>query len=214
MQAAAEIFVPRAAAKVRRIDLRVWVGLFLVVLSVVGVAAFIKKAEARIPVLVAARTVEPGSVIGPADIKIERVSLSSGVAYLNESRQSAVIGKVATERLWPGKLLASASVADSAKLPAGYVAMSLALKPDRAAGGELRPGDHVAVIASNSPDRPDAATRIILTDVPVLSVRKGAVADGGSVTVTLRVRLEEARDLAAARAAGAIDLVLLSGAKQ
>lgn len=210
---AVETFVPRTAARIRRIDLRVGVGIFLMALAVIGTTALIRKAEARSSVLVAARTVEPGSVIRATDLRVESISITDGVAHLAETRRSAVIGKIAVEQLWPGKLLSSASVADTAKLPGGYVAMSLALKPDRAAGGELRPGDHVAVIASTSPDRPDASTRLLLTDVRVLSMRQGDTADGGAVIVTLRLRLEEARDLAEARAAGSIDLVLLSGAK-
>lgn len=210
---AVETFVPRTAARIRRIDLRVGVGIFLMALAMIGTTALIRRAEARSSVLVAARTVEPGSVIRATDLRVENISITDGVAYLAETRRSAVIGKIAAEQLWPGKLLSSASVADTARLPAGYVAMSLALKPDRAAGGELRPGDHVAVIASTSPDRPDASTRLLLTDVPVLSMRQGDTADGGAVIVTLRLRLEEARDLAEARAAGSIDLVLLSGTK-
>ncbi len=210
---AAEAVVPRTAARLRRIDLRVGVGIFLMALSLIGSTALIRKAEARLSVLVAAHTVEPGSVIQASDLRVESISLTGGVAYLGEKRRNAVVGKIAAEQLWPGKLLSSSSVADTAKLPAGYVAMSLALKPDRAAGGQLRPGDHVAVIASTSPDRPNASTRLLLTDVPVLSIRQGDAADGGAVIVTLRLRLEEARDLAEARSAGSIDLVLLSGAK-
>ncbi|MFY9588107.1 MAG: RcpC/CpaB family pilus assembly protein, partial [Actinomycetota bacterium] len=90
--------------------------------------------------------------------------------------------------------------------------MSLLLKPDRAAGGSLRPGDHVAVIASTAPGRGDPQTTILFTDVSVLSVSHADVSDGSGVLVTLRLRLEDARSLAAARAAGQVDLVQLSGA--
>lgn len=211
---AVETLVPRASAKVRRIDVRIIVGLILMVLSIFVVATLHRRAEARIPVLVAARTVEPGAVIGPTDISVAQISLGAGIAYLDEASRNSVIGKVATERLWAGKMLTPESVADAPQLPVGYVAMSLALKPDRAAAGELRPGDHVAVIASASPDRPELGTRILFTDVTVLSVRQGDRADGGTVVVSLRLRLEEARALAAAQATGSIDLVLLSGAKE
>lgn len=207
---AVETLVPRASARVRRIDVRIIVGLTLMVLSMFVVATLHRRAEARIPVLVAARTIEPGAVIAPTDVKVAEISLSAGIAYLPEARRGAIVGKVATERLSPGKLLTPNSIANAAKLPAGYVGMSLALKPDRAAAGELRPGDHVAVIASASPDRPELGTRILFTDVPVLSVREGDRADGGTVIVTLRLRLEEARALAEAQSTGSIDLVLLS----
>lgn len=210
---AVEPFFPKAASRVRRIDVRIIVGIMVMVLAAFVMATLDKRDKARLPVLVAARTIEPGSVIAPTDLKVEEISLSNGIAYLAESRRGTVVGSIATERLFPGKLLTSESVAKTASLPAGYVAMSTALKPDRAAGGELRSGDHVAVVVSPSPDRADQETRILFTDVPVLSVREGDRADGGTVIVTLRLRLEEARALAAARASGSIDLVLLSAAK-
>lgn len=204
--------IPRGAARLRRIDLRVAVGILLMLLAVVGAMAIVSRARDRVPVLVAARAVEQGDVIESADLRIESVSLSGGVAHLTEDRRDAVVGKVASERLWPGKLLSSASVADSPDLPAGYVAISLALKAERAAGGALRSGDRVAVIASPTPDRPDSTTTILFTSVPVLAVREAETAEGGGLIVTLRLRLEEARSLAQARAQGTLDLVLLSGA--
>jgi len=208
----AESVVPRTAARMRRLDLRVAIGILLMVLAIVGAMALIRKAQARVPVLVAARSVEQGSVIRPSDLKVEDISISGNLTYLPEDRRNAVVGKVAAERLWPGKLLGPASVADSADLPAGSVAMSLALKTDRAAGGELRSGDHVAVISSGAPDRPEATSTILFTNVAVLAVRKAETAEGGGVIVTLRMRLEEARSLAQARSQGSVDLVLLSGA--
>lgn len=206
--------IPRSAARLRRIDLRVAVGVLLMLLAVVGAMAIVSKARDRVPVLVAANSVEQGDVIEAADLRIESISASGGVTYLPEDRRTAVVGKVAAERLWPGKLLSSASVSDSADLPAGYVAMSLALETERAAGGELRSGDRVAVIASPSSDRPESTTTILFTSIPVLAVREADTAEGGGVIVTLRMRLEEARSLAQARAQGSVDLVLLSGADQ
>lgn len=210
---AVETFVPRVAARTRRIDLRIVVGLTIMVLTTVVATTLHRRAEARIPVLVVARSVEPGDTVNPTDVKVESISLSRGIQYLSESRREEVVGKVATERLWPGKLLTSQSIADAPKLPAGYVAMSTAIKADRAAAGELRPGDRVAVIASASADNASLGTRILFTDVPVMSVREGERSGGQSVIVTLRLRLEEARALAEAIATGSIDLVMLSGSK-
>jgi Flp pilus assembly protein CpaB len=208
---AVETMVPRAVAKARRLDLRVIIGLALMAISLVGVTAVVRRAEARVPVLVAAQPIEAGSVIEATDLRVESLSISGGIAHLSESDRASTIGSFAAQRLSAGQLLTQDSVLKTTGLPAGYVAMSLALKPDRAAGGELRPGDHVAVIASSSPDQPERGTRILLQEVPVLSLRQSDRADGGLVIVSLRLRLEEARDLAEAKEAGAIDLVLLSG---
>lgn len=212
MMNTAEGVVPRTAARMRRVDLRVVVGILLMLLAIVGASVLVRKAQARVPVLVAARSVEQGSVIRPSDLRVEDISISGNVTYLPEDRRKEIVGKVAAERFWPGKLLSPASVADSADLPAGSVAMSLALKTDRAAGGELRSGDRVAVISSGEPDRAEATSTILFANVPVLAVRRAETAEGGGIIVTLRMRLEEARILAQARSQGPVDLVLLSGA--
>lgn len=208
---AAEALLPRAHVRLRRIDLRVAVGVLLMLVAVLGGASLIKSAQARTPVLVAARAVEPGQVIGLEDVRVAGVSLSGGIAYLSAAMREQIVGRVATEPMWPGKLLGPNSVSESPPLPAGNVAMSLLLKPDHAAGGALRAGDHVAVIASTAPGRGEPNTTILFTDVVVLAVSRAESAEGGGVVVTLRLLLQDARALAAARAAGDINLVLLSG---
>jgi Flp pilus assembly protein CpaB len=210
--ATAEAVLPRAHSRLRRIDLRVAVGLLLMLVAVVGGAGLIKSAQARIPVLIAAGSLEPGEVITAADLRVAEMSLAGGVAHLPAAMESSLVGRVATEPWWEGKLLGPGSVADAPPLPAGSVAMSLMLKPDRAAGGGLRAGDHVAVIASQAPGREEARTTILLPSVAVLSVSQAPAEEGGGVLVTLRLRLEEARLVAQARTSGEIDLVLLSRA--
>jgi Flp pilus assembly protein CpaB len=209
---AAESLLPRAHIRLRRLDLRVAVGLLLMLVAVFGGASLIKSAQARTPVLVAAGTVQPGEVIKASDVRVAELSLSGGVSYMPASMRTQIVGRVATEPLWEGKLLSPNSISSSPPLPPGTVAMSLLLKPDRAVAGSVRAGDFVAVISSSTPGRADSQTTLLLTSVPVLSVTQATTADGSGVIVTLRLRLEEARALAAARSAGAIDLVLLPGA--
>lgn len=210
--AAAESLLPRAHVRLRRIDLRVAVGLLLMLVAIFGGASLIRTAQARTPVLVAAGAVQPGEVIKPSDVRVAELSLSGGVAYLPASMRDQIVGRVATEPLWDGKLLGPNSISQAPPLPPGTVAMSLMLKADHAVAGSLRPGDNVAVIASTAPGRDAQQTTILLTSVPVLAVSRAQPQDGGGVIVTLRLRLEQARALAAARAAGSVDLVLLSGA--
>ncbi len=57
---AAEALLPRAHVRLRRVDLRVAVGVLLMLVAVFGGASLIKSAQARTPVLVAARAVQPG----------------------------------------------------------------------------------------------------------------------------------------------------------
>ncbi len=80
----------------------------------------------------------------------------------------------------------------------------------------MRSGDRVAVLSSPGVDeaggnQQEAATTILLADVPVLSVHQATTSEGEGVFVTLTLRLEEARALAEARASGRVDLALLPG---
>ena len=68
--ASAEALLPRAHVRLRRIDLRVAVGLLLMLVAIFGGASLIRTAQARIPVLVGAAAVQPGDVITASDIRV------------------------------------------------------------------------------------------------------------------------------------------------
>jgi Flp pilus assembly protein CpaB len=207
---AVETLVSPAATRVRKVDLRIVAGVFLMILAIAANSALIRKAQDRTAVLVAAKAIQPGEVISASDLREADVSVAAGLDFLPASASGSLIGQVATEPITPGELIGRGSLAKIPPLPAGFVAMSAALKPERAAAGDLRPGDRVAVITSTSPDHPDARTTILLTDVEVLSSRRTRTSEGDGVIVVLKIRLEEARSIAEAQAAGTIQLVLLS----
>ncbi len=213
---ASEALVAGAHSRLRRLDLRVAVGLLLMLVAVLGGASLIRNAQARTPVLVAAGSVQPGEVIGPSDLRVVEMSVPAGVAYLSASAEGQIEGRVAAEPLWDGKVLGPGSVAEAPPVAAGMVAITLLLPPESAVGGDVRSGDRVAVLSSPGVDeaggnQQKAATTILLPDVPVLSVRDASTSEGEGVFVTLTLRLDEARALAEARASGRVDLALLPG---
>src|SRR6266545_359333 len=208
--------IPRAHANFRRLDLRVVTGLLLMLVAVIGGSSLIRNAQARTPALVAAATVQPGEVIKASDLRVVELSVPAGIAYLPASARNDIVGRVAAERLWAGKVLGPGSVSQAPPLAPGMVAFSLLLPQEAAVAGDIRAGDRVAVLASPPSDqtaKPDSrsATTILFTEVPVLSVRQASSAEGEGLLVTLSLRLEEARALAEARATGRMDLALLSG---
>jgi Flp pilus assembly protein CpaB len=213
---ASEALVAGAHSRLRRLDLRVAVGLLLMLVAVLGGASLIRSAQDRIPVLVAAGSVQPGDVIGPSDLRVVEMSVPAGVAYLSASAEGQIEGRVAAEPLWDGKILGPGSVAEAPPVAAGMVAITLLLPPESAVGGDIRSGDRVAVLSSPGVDevggnQQEAATTILLPDVPVLSVRDASTSEGEGVFVTVTLRLEEARAIAEARASGRVDLALLPG---
>jgi Flp pilus assembly protein CpaB len=211
---ATEAILPRAHARLRRLDLRVAVGLVLMVVAVLGGASLIRSAQERTPVLLVASAVQPGDVIEAADVRVAEVSFPAGVDYLPASMRNEVVGRVAAEPLVEGEVLSSASMSEAPPLPPGTVAITLLLPAESALGGNVRAGDRVAVISSPSSEQ--AATgeerpaTILFADVPVLSVHPASSAEGQGLLVTLNLRLEEARALAEARSTGRVDLALLS----
>ena len=212
---ASETLVAGAHSRLRRLDLRVAVGLLLMVVAVLGGASLIRTAQARTPVLVAAGTVQPGEVIEPSDLRVVEMSVPAGVAYLSASAEGQIAGQVASEPLWDGKVLGPGSVADAPPVGPGEVAITLLLPPESAVGGDVPSGDRVAVLSSPGAtaagSRENATTTILLANVPVLAVREAATTEGDGVFITLTLRLEEARALAEARASGRVDLALLAG---
>src|SRR6266540_6073172 len=164
--------VPQTAARVRRIDLRVLLGLALLLAGVLGTLAIVQQAGQRTPVLVMAHSVQAGQVIGADDVRVAELGTAPGVATLWAGERARVVGRRAAVPLEPGQVLGPAVVADGPALAAGLVAMSLALAPEHAAAGQLRAGDRVAVVASGKPEETsgDVGSGVLLSPVQVLSV--------------------------------------------
>jgi Flp pilus assembly protein CpaB len=204
--------VPRSGARLRRIDLRVVIGLALLLAGVLGTVAIVQRAGQRVAVLVMARDVPAGQAVGDQDVRVAELGLTPGVATLGVGDRGRVVGRVASSPLAAGQVLSPAVVTDGPTLRPGQVAMSLAVAPEHAAAGLLQAGDRVAVVASGKPDQPSLArAEVVLSSVPILSIQASTDAAGGDgrLLVSLAVGLEQAPLLAQA-AQGTVDLVLLS----
>jgi len=204
--------VPRSAARLRRLDLRVVIGLALLLAGVVGTVGVVQRAGQRMPVLVMARDVQAGQVIGEQDVRVAELGLARGVAALGVRDRGRVVGQVASVPLAAGQVLGPTAVAEGPPLAAGQVLMSLAVAPEHAAAGTLRAGDQVAVVASGPPDQPTATrAEVVLSPVPVLSVLAPDPDAGGDGKLLVSLAIPDDQVPALAQAAhGTVDLVLLS----
>jgi Flp pilus assembly protein CpaB len=92
------------------------------------------------------------------------------------------------------------------------VAAVLSVDIGSGAGGAARTGDHVDVLGyfSHQVSGAQAVTRVLVTDVPVLTVDRS----GASVALTLAVPQETALLLQEAQALGARPFVTLRGVEQ
>jgi hypothetical protein len=95
--------VPRSTARLRRIDLRVVIGLALLLAGVLGTVAVVQRAGQRVPVLVMARDVAAGQVVGDQDVRAAELGLAPGVATLGVSDRARVWGGWHPRRLPRGR---------------------------------------------------------------------------------------------------------------
>jgi Flp pilus assembly protein CpaB len=202
--------LPRAAVRTRRIDLRVVVGVLLFIVGVLATSGLIRQAKQRTPVLVVARSLQPGATLGSNDLRVAELGLTSGVATVPAAAVNSVVGHVLTSPVEAGQVLAPGAISAGPSLPTGQVALSVAVAPAHAAGGNLRSGQRVMLLGTENPDRSTARTTVLLASVEVVAV---TAAQGPGVepnlTVTLAVRAAAAQSVVQAANSGVLDLVLL-----
>lgn len=163
-----------------------------VVLAGIGTAAlvaYVRSAradavagEAQTEVLVVAEAIEQGT---PADAMRGRlnlitvpVRLVADEALTSWDQFDARVAQDATlmaaadllpgDQLWPQRLVPRRQLV-RAEVPPGLQELTVAVEPERAVGGELRPGEVVGVVVSL--EVPEPSSSLLLTDVPVIAVQ-------------------------------------------
>jgi len=183
-------------------------------LGVMLTSSVLRAADDSRPVLVAAKELAPGTLIGDRDVRIARVHADGAVlaTLFGAADLRSVRGQVVTKTIRTGALLGRADVRELGA-HAATRAMSFPLPRARAVGGKVTGGDRVDVIAV---ERNSARSGYVLTDAEVIAVenRSGGPLAGASdeLTVTLVVDADGAPRLAAALDTGTVTLVRATGA--
>jgi hypothetical protein len=185
-------------------------GVVLVAVCALGGLALYRSGRARQAVLVVTRRVGPGQVITGADVGVAHLGGDGWVRALGAGSRSAVIGQRAAVALWPGELVLPDQVSSGPSVPAGEVAMGVALKPGRFPS-DLAAGDRVLLIPTEQ-----AATASSLADssAPVSGrvtrvIAPSLTSTGNDVTgVDLDVPADAAAQLATAAAADRLAVVV------
>jgi flagella basal body P-ring formation protein FlgA len=86
--------LPRSRARLRRTACTWW-----------GTEAVVQRAGQRVPVLVVAREVPAGQVVGDQDVRVAELGLGPGVATLGVGDRGRVVGQVASVPLAAGQVL-------------------------------------------------------------------------------------------------------------
>jgi pilus assembly protein CpaB len=197
---------------------RKWIGVLIsVVLAAVGtwvLVQYVNGADERaregvetVDVLVVSDTIPSGSTVQEVRSRVETQSVpASAQAIGSVASLSGLEGQITAVDLVPGEqVIASrfttpelAAQAEEFDIPDELLAVTLSLEPTRALGGELTPGDLVAVIASFEPFTiggveptevdPDAEEEDTGSDVPKTPNTSGIIVHKAIVT---NVQVEE-----------------------
>lgn len=207
---------PRPAEGVRH-PVRVAVGAVLVVVCALAGALVLVGVNKRSPVLIFARTVEPGQTITAADLGQAQVS-AAGVSTMSPSQRYVVIGRVASGRLPAGSAVAAGELNPSGAPDPNSVELPVSLKP-----GTFPPslvvGDTVLVVptppsgSASTTGSASSSSTSGAQGVPgrVASVQNQAsLGSSASTTVTVSVPKVYLSVLAAASSAGQIILAKAS----
>lgn len=169
------------------------------------------------PVIVAARALPAGTVIGREDLKAADLG-GSGLTAIRASEGGTLLGRTTVGPIPAGTLLVPGMVATDPPPAAGQVAVGLALVPGQLPAGQLSAGRFVTVYQLPGKDAQGAATgsggatsgsqsaTVLVDRAQVLSVTPSG---SGGTLVNVAVSQQVAPQLAAASFAGQVGVGLL-----
>ena len=218
----------RALRRPRRLDLRAVVGMFLLLVATGGSVAFWSTSTDTRAVVVVRRDLPTGATLADADLAVARVRIDDGMyaAALPAEALSELVGKQLAEPVHAQQLLVRAQLSTRPPLGPDQLALTIPVSPETAAGGRVRPGDVVQVLATTDKSKPESRTAVVLPRAIVYDIGRDdrttvinpatsldgerPAARGPISSVTLIVTQEQALQLARARWNGELDVALLA----
>jgi Flp pilus assembly protein CpaB len=214
----------RALHQPRQIDWRAVIGVLLTLVTVAGSVIFWTASSDTRSVLVATHDLPAGATLGSADLGVTRVRVDDSIyqSAVPASDLTTLVGRQLGEPIHAQQILARAQVSARPRLGPDQVALTIAVTPDTAVGGMLRPADQVEVLMTTDKGKPTARTTVVLPRATVYDVGHAetigavgvnltntALSPGSTRWLTLVVSQDQAVQLAQAKWAGDIDVALL-----
>jgi hypothetical protein len=190
--------------------------MLLVVGCAIGFSSAWLRAGGRQEVLVVAKSLSPGQVLSPSDLRTSELSVASGVAAMPASELPQVIGRPISSALTPGTLLTSSDVAQTVGPPNGRAEVGLALKPGQYPP-DVTSGERVLVVI-NSDDSATSGSSTTFhsttADAPleatVIGVETAPVNSSESLVVTIQLAEGNGAAVTSAASAGNVALAVIS----
>lgn len=209
----------RREARAARLDLRLVLGLGIALAAfLVGIQVYSRGQPQTMAVLVAARDLPQGAVLGDGDLRVEKVPVSEQLSrvLLSETARSQVVGKVTARTIAAGEPILTSALAQGLPLEPQEVALALPVVDRVYVPHQVQPGDRGLLYAIGA-GQGGAQQAVLVSDrVRVLAVvrsrqQAGAGPDvaGPPASVTLAVPREEADLVSRAIAQNIVALALL-----
>jgi Flp pilus assembly protein CpaB len=214
----------RALRQPRWPDLRAMVGLLLMLAAVGGAIVAWTAAENTRPIVVAVRDLPSGAIVSPDDLTVRRVRVDDSIynAAVPGADLNTVVGRQLAEPVHSDQVLVQAQLSPRPAVAPGQIVLTIPLRPDNAAGGRLRPGDVVQVLATSNTGKDNSRTSVILPQATIYDVGRedqaavvGSTSSGqpapasGATWAALIVSQDQALQLANARWNSDLDVALV-----
>jgi Flp pilus assembly protein CpaB len=173
----------------------------------------LRAADSTTPVLVAARDLTPGSVIGDDAVRVAHIHADGDVLapLLPAAAMEQLRGQVATTSVAEGSLLSREQFTGADAGGASRL-MSFPLPRARAVAGQLDAGDAVDVLAV---ERDTGRSGYVVTNLQVVAIEGGSsgpLDTEGDLTITVSVAPRDATRIAAALEVATVTVVRSTGA--
>lgn len=193
-------------------DARLWIGLALVVVSVVGVTRVVAAASATDQLWMVQQELAAGTTIAADDVALTSVRLSTLTPYL--SAAESPVGAVTTRNYAAGELLSDDGVKSPTDAPPlRWLTLPIGtnhLPADLARGQQV----DVYVVERSGSGEPVGEPTLVQEAVTVAAVDDGDSRFGGSsleLGIALAVSPSDVASLVAAEASGTLTLVRIPG---
>ena len=178
------------------------------VLAALANLIVLRRADVTYPVAMAATDLLAGRKVGPSDLRLVEIDAEPGLLATLVTDVARLEGSVVVRTVRSGELLRRSDLA------AGVTqlmerAMSIAIEPEHAVGGEVAVGDRIDVIAVR-----EGSTSFVVVGAEVIDVAevsRGGLPGGSGFFVVVAVDADTALSLAEAMRTGDIELVRSTG---
>ena len=152
-------------------NIRLLVGLLLVVVALVGGLSLWSQMRVTAPIIVAAHALPAGHVIATEDLVTAQARLESPLAGLaiGESERSSLIGQTVSSPIPAGAMVIRQGLGTGPTIGPDQVAVTVPVPVDTVFA-RLRRGDQVAVLATSDKGHPQSLTTVLLERVTVYDV--------------------------------------------